>query len=83
MSKAEETKQVYWFRVELSGSRNSAAGRARYIPADVRRSSGAEDVRMFTDRELMGMIEKGIREAAGASTCTKAVATLRSRTPRG
>lgn len=63
MSKASETKHVYWIRVELKGSGHSAGSRARHIPADVRRSSSAEDAQMFTDRELMGMIEHGIREA--------------------
>ena len=63
MSKASETKHVYWIRVELKGSGHSAGSRARHIPADVRRSSSAEDVQMFTDKELMGLIEKGIRAA--------------------
>ena len=77
MSKASEMKHVYWFRAELNGSRNSCARSAAYIRQDIRRSGGAADVQMFTDQELMGMIEHGIHEAS-AGTCTETAASSAS-----
>lgn len=63
MNGKTEKTSVYWFRVDLYGSRKSSAVRASVVRSALNGMSVVADVRTFTDQELMAMIEHGICEA--------------------